>query len=288
MSEIELHQPPIEQGLSAQMDYARAVAVSSLLPNEYRGKPENVLIAMGLGQSMGLSPAESLYRISVIQGKPTANAELIAASVRKAGHKLRVSGDDNTCTATIIRRDDPEHEFTVTRDAEWAKKMGLASKDNYRKQPGTMLQWRAITAVARLACSEALYGVVYTPDEMYDLRPDEQSVEQSGRGRLDAAIDKVETAIVHDEQPADEPEDFTPDAITAKQITALNAAASDLGLTRDQKIAGIVATVGREVESSKDLTKDEATRCIRSLNAALREREGDAVVNAELPIGADA
>ena len=31
-----------------------------------------------------------------------------------------------------------------------------------------MLQWRAITAVARLACPEALYGVTYTPDEAAD------------------------------------------------------------------------------------------------------------------------
>ena len=53
--------------------------------------------------------------------------------------------------------------------------MGLTSKDNYRKQPGTMLQWRAITAVARLACPEALYGIVYTPDELEDMRPAEQA-----------------------------------------------------------------------------------------------------------------
>ena len=31
-----------------------------------------------------------------------------------------------------------------------------------------MLQWRASTAVARLACPEALYGVAYTADEMAD------------------------------------------------------------------------------------------------------------------------
>lgn len=273
-TEIDLHQIP-EQGLTAQMDYARAIAVSSLLPSEYRGKPENVLIAMGLGAAMGLAPAESLYRISVIQGKPTANAELIAASVRKAGHKLRVSGDDTTCTATIIRSDDPDHEFTVTRDVKWAQSMGLANKDNYRKQPGTMLQWRAITAVARLACSEALYGVNYTPDEMFDMRPDEPQESQTGRDVLQSAIVKVESQLGAEEVPP-EPEDFTPDGITDKQLVALNARATDLGLTREQKIAGVVATIGREVESTKDLTKDEATKCIKGLNAELRKRDAEA------------
>ena len=48
----------------------------------------------------------------------------------------------------------------------WAKRMGLANKDNYLKQPLTMLAWRSISAAARLVCSEALYGVQYTPDEL--------------------------------------------------------------------------------------------------------------------------
>src|SRR5690606_24184740 len=131
----------------------------------------NALIAIGLGQAMGLSAAEALYRIDVIQGKPTASAELIASNVRKAGHKLRVEVDEaNTSVrATIWRADDTEFPHSVVRDMAWAQKMGLATKDNYKKQPTTMLQWRAISAVARLACSEALYGVTYTPDELADL-----------------------------------------------------------------------------------------------------------------------
>ena len=157
--------------LAEQIKFVEMVTAGrgqSILPDVYRHNPANALIAVGLGASMGLSPAESLYRISVIKGKPSAGAELIAANVRKAGHKLRVVGDDSSCTATIVRADDPDFPFEVTRDMAWAQKMGLASNDNYRRQPGTMLQWRAITAVARLACPEALYGVAYTPDELSD------------------------------------------------------------------------------------------------------------------------
>lgn len=172
MSEIELHRESTND-LSGQVAYAKLVSAGTLLPDTYRGKPANVLIAMGLGQSMGLSPAESLYRIAVIKGKPTAAGELIAANVRKAGHRLRIESGDGSVTATIIRSDDPEFPFSVTRDMAWAQRMGLAANDNYKKQPETMLQWRAITAVARLACPEALYGVQYTPDEVGDL-PDRE------------------------------------------------------------------------------------------------------------------
>ena len=53
-------------------------------------------------------------------------------------------------------------------------------KFDYKKQAATMLQWRAITACARLACPEALYGVAYTPDEVEatEDRPARPSVAQ--------------------------------------------------------------------------------------------------------------
>jgi len=270
MTDIELHHPTTD--LAQQMDFARAVAVSSLLPNDYRNKPENVLIAMGLGQSMGLSPTESLYRISVIQGKPTANAELIAASVRKAGHRLRVTGDDTTCTATVIRHDDPDHEFTVTRDTAWAKAMGLASKDNYKKQPGTMLQWRAITAVARLACSEALYGVVYTPDEMYDMRGGEPAEQpQTGREVLTTALAQPEPT--HDEpEPVDadvvDDEPFEVAGLTAKTRGRMFAVLADAGITdADKQREGMAQLLGRPIASRSELTEADALAVISSLRS---------------------
>lgn len=173
--------------LTQQMDYARTVASGSLLPQSYKDNPANVMIALGLGQAMGLAGIEALYRIDVIQGKPTASAELIASNVRKAGHKLRVVTDEAamSVTATIIRADDPEFPHTVTRDMAWAQKMGLNNKDNYKKQPLTMLEWRAISACARKACSEALYGVTYTPDELGDLNPGPDTApRKSGMDRL--------------------------------------------------------------------------------------------------------
>lgn len=188
---------PITSGvLREQMDYARAVQTASMLPEAYRGKPADIMLAVGLGSSMGLSPAESLYRINVIKGKPAASAELIAANVRKAGHILRVRTEGNAVTATIIRSDDRDFEHTVVRDQAWAARMGLDKNENYRKQPETMLQWRAITAVARLACPEALYGVAHTPDEISDVRG-------PSAGGLAAALEDVaEGELVEDGDPS--------------------------------------------------------------------------------------
>lgn len=245
--------------LSEQMDYARAISTAQMLPENYRGKPADIMLAVGLGQSMGLSPAESLYRIAVIKGKPTASAELIAANVRKAGHKLRVRGDDTTCTATIVRADDPEFEFTVTRDTDWAKRMGLADQPNYKKQPGTMLQWRAITAVARLACPEALYGVTYTPDEVEGIE-DRPAPKPTGKAALYEAV-KVESHEA--ERPGDvDGGDPISDKTRAKMFALLN----EKGITdRDEQIRGMVHIIGRDIESRSELTEDEGRQVIARL-----------------------
>lgn len=274
--------PRTDTGLDTQMRWAQAVTSAegrSILPDEYRGNPANVLVAVGLGASMGLSPAESLYRISVIKGKPSAGAELIAANVRKAGHKLRVRGDETSCTAQIIRADDPEWPFEVTRDMAWAKKMGLADQPNYKKQPGTMLQWRAITAVARQACPEALYGVQYTPDEIGDIEPSrQQAAKPTGLSAVRAAVaqpepqdepaqhddtEDAEDAEVVIDEPA-QPEDKTD--LTDRTRGRLFALFAERGIDdADEQRRGISHIIGRQIQSRSELTEADAQAVIDQL-----------------------
>lgn len=237
--------------LRDQMAYAQAIAQSNIIPDAYRNKAANVMVAMNFGQAMGLSPAESLYRIAVIKGKPTMSAELIAAQVRKAGHKLRIKKDEaaQSVTATVVRCDDPDYPISVTRDLAWAKSMGLASNDNYRRQPMTMLTWRAITAVAREACPEALFGVAYTPDEMHDMDPGSQQPEGPSRE-------------VADLQPL---RDLFP---AFREAT---------GATGEQAVAAVCAKYG--VASMGELTPEQATDAAtwmrQQVDAAARRADGE-------------
>lgn len=256
MTELaRLDDQPSGNSLAVQMNYARAVSSASLLPQAYRGKPADIMLAVGLGQSMGLSPAESLYRIDVIQGKPTASAELIAANVRKAGHVLRLRVDEDAVSATcvIVRADDPTYEHTVTRDREWAQKMGLLSKDNYKKQPATMLGWRAVTACARMACPEALYGVTYTADELTDT-----GTAPVAGGALAAAL----TVEQVDDRPAPQADDELLD-VRSDLARAMFAAIHEHGIAEDDRIAWLSNVIDREVSSSKEMTAGEARTVLR-------------------------
>lgn len=247
-TEIATVQNAAAADLATQMRFAESVASAGMLPAAYRGKPADILLAVGLGGAMGLSPAESLWRIDVIQGTPTASAELIASNVRKAGHKLRVEVDEQAMrvTATIVRADDPEFPHVVTRDMQWAKKMGLEKKDNYIKQPLTMLQWRAISGVARLACPEALYGVAYTADEIRDGVP----------GTPTAPPVQTFTAT-------------TGELITDEQVRDLEALFHRKGIPADQRVPGVAYITKRDVADLSELTVDE----YQSVADALAQRD---------------
>lgn len=233
------------QGVSAemrtQMQWAKLASHGDIIPDAYKGKPANILVAIGFGAAMGLSYADSLYRINVIKGKPTMSAELIASQVRKAGHRLRIYKDEEhkSVKASIFRRDDPDFEFSAVRDKAWATKMGLANRENYQRQPMTMLTWRAITAVAREACPEALYGVAYSPDEL-----DDMPVVSEHEGPAAQPV----------EEPAVDP------SPSKEQCKAISSALSRCGVTSKTDAARILqGLTGRpEVQHTDDLTLIEA------------------------------
>lgn len=165
MTEIARREPE-PTAMSAKIEYAKALAHSNLLPKQYQQQPANLLYALEYADALGVSPINAITSIHVIEGKPSASADLIAAMIRRAGHKLRVVGDDRAATATLIRADDPGFEYTATWTLDKARAAGLTNKSVWKNFPGAMLRSRAITEVARMGASDALFGVVYTPEEL--------------------------------------------------------------------------------------------------------------------------
>lgn len=166
--ELHAHDPG---SLHAQMAYAEALSHASLLPDAYRGQPANVLLALAMGDALGLPAAEAINSINVIKGRPTMSADLIAALIRRAGHRMRIREEATPggprVTVQIIRTDDPDFTFEVVWDRAKARQAGLTG-DNWRRYEGQMMRARAITECARQACSDVLHGVIYDPSELQD------------------------------------------------------------------------------------------------------------------------
>ena len=157
----------ITAGLQERADYIARLAPPTILPTAYRGNAANAFVAAETGAALGLEPLQALASIAVINGRATLSSDLMAAVIRRAGHTLRiVENSPESVTATLIRADDKKFEFTVTWDKDKATKAGLwGQKGPWSQYPTQMLRARAITEVARQGASEALMGMIYSPED---------------------------------------------------------------------------------------------------------------------------
>lgn len=158
-----------DAALDTQIRWSKATSTAGeLLPRQYRDNPGGLLLACGYADALGIPRVNALTGIHLVDGKPTASADLIGALVRRAGHRLRVHGDETYAEAQIVRADDPDFVPPPIRwDLDRARKAGLLGKKGpWQTYPGAMLRARAITEAARMWASDALFGVVYTPEEL--------------------------------------------------------------------------------------------------------------------------
>ena len=172
-----------------RIEHAKIVSQSSLIPAEYRGKPADIIWAMDIGDALGVPYTQVMQSMVVARGKMTMSADLMGAIVRRAGHKLRIQEDGNSVTASLIRADDPDYEFTVTWDEKKAREAGLwGNRGPWTQYPRQMLRARAITEVCRQGASDALAGNVYTAEELTSdpQRPQERPAGTAPTDRADA------------------------------------------------------------------------------------------------------
>jgi len=156
--------------LAQKVEYCKFLADADMLPEAYRRKPANVLVAMELGEVLNLAPIVTLMEVYVVNGRPSMSARLMATLCRNAGHRIETVSDKTKATTTITRRD-TQQQYQVTFTLEDAQKANLLTKDGpWKTYPQRMLEARSIAACVRLACPEVLTGVSYTPEELGDDR----------------------------------------------------------------------------------------------------------------------
>jgi hypothetical protein len=280
-------------GTTEKLDYCRALAASGLLPAQYRQQPANLLYAVEFADSLGLHPMVAITGVHVIEGKPSASSALISALVRRAGHKLRVKGDAVRAVAQVIRADDPEYAFEVAFTLDDAERAGLLGKKVWKQYPASMLKARAISAVARDACEEALFGIHYTPEELGAEVDGEGNVIEAGFVRQAPGQDAWEQAApapAQQTQAAAEPWDAAAEGDLSGGRDWLNEAteAADVAAVRavwqEAKAAGCmperlaqIAAVGREKAAAEQQEAED------DAEEAPLNRDGYPILTGPLP-----
>lgn len=161
--------PPDESVVFATlMRQAEIALTSGFLPRAIRTAAQAVTIAM-TGRELGLPVMTSLRLLSIIEGKPVFSAEGTLALVYQRVRGARVDVIESTDTCAEVEAQRPggtAKRFAFTIDD--ARRAQLLQKDNWRKYPRTMLQWRAILNACRATFPDATLGLV-TPDEAEEI-----------------------------------------------------------------------------------------------------------------------
>jgi hypothetical protein len=158
--------------LDKMMKFAETLAASSLVPVALRNKPQDIVVVLQTGLELGLKPMQSLQSIHVIQGTPTMSGRLMLALIRSRCPRafIKIEQGANMAKVTMARsseKADMDCAYTATWDLKRAEAMGLLVRDQWKKQPGNMLLWRAVSEAARFVFSDIIMNA-YVPDEAED------------------------------------------------------------------------------------------------------------------------
>lgn len=153
-----------EADLAYQM--AQKLASTSFVPQSLRGRPGDIAAAILAGAELGLKPMATLKSIDIIQGTPALRAHAMRGLLQSQGHDIElVESRDDYCKMRG-RRKGAEAWQEVEWDLARARLLGLLNKDQWKKQPKTMLVARATGELSRLIASDALYGMPYVAEEL--------------------------------------------------------------------------------------------------------------------------
>lgn len=259
---------------------AEMLCGSSFVPQAFKGKPIEGAAAIMAGAEVGMSPVTSLRAFDVIQGQATARAITLRAIVQSHGHEVVLVESTSTRCKMRGRRKGTDTWQDVSWTIDRAKDLQLTGKDNWKKQPAAMLVARATSEICRLIAADAILGIGYSTEEVADgagvdlSAPAVDGESQPGTRRMSRK--RAEPAPEPD--PVADAETGEVAGITPQQSKALHAAFNNAGVKdREQRLAYCRNLIGRDLASSSDLTKVEASAVIDALHQDAQDAPADAL-----------
>ena len=162
--------------LEEAMQFADTISQSKMLPKDYQGNSPNVLVAVQMGQEIGLPPLQAIQSIAVINGRPSIYGDAALAVVMarpdcdRLDEKVEGDGDNMVATCTVVRG--TKRTVTQSFSVEDAKRAGLWGKQGpWSNYPKRMLQMRARGFALRDAFPDALRGLSFV-EEVQDIPPE--------------------------------------------------------------------------------------------------------------------
>lgn len=164
------------QTFSENYRMAAQLAKSTIIPQAYQNKPENVIVAIGMAQKIGLDPFTIMQNLNIIKGKTSWSGSfcrtLIEKSNKYSNLKLIFVGEKGTdtygCYMQGISKETGELIKGPEVNMKMAKSENWTSNPKWNNMTELMLSYRATSFFARVYVPEALNGV-QTTEEIEDI-----------------------------------------------------------------------------------------------------------------------
>lgn len=265
------------RGMQAAHQIGSALCETAFVPQAFRNKPEDAAAAILFGDEIGFTPTQALRSIYVIGGTPALYSRAQVAIVLSHGHEIWTVEDGPGKVTVSGRRRGTKHVETVTWTTARAQTAGYTSNKKYNTDSQAMLYARAAGDVARRIAPDVLAGCPYSVEELeMDEAPATSTVTRTAttaKVKRAAPAEKPVAAEpdLDDPPPAAkehaEPDEPTTPAISAAQSKMLHALLRENGITdRALALALCSDVTGREIESTKELSKVDASAVIDRLN----------------------
>jgi len=163
---------------------ASAFSKTAIVPEAYRGKPEDCMVAIDMANRLGVSPLMVMQNLYVVKGKPSWSGQACTALIQNCGRFRDVrhiytgtkGSDDRGCYVEAIRISDGETVQGVEVTMSMVKAEGWIANTKWKNMPELMLAYRAAAFFARVNCPEALMGL-QVEGEMEDMKPEKRVIE---------------------------------------------------------------------------------------------------------------
>lgn len=174
---------PLE-AFRGQFKVAMQYAKSDLVPPTFKGKPENVMIAMGLSDKTGIDLFTIMQNLTIIKGKIGWTGSFCKTLIEKTGKYTDIEyvyvgekGKDNFgCYVQAVQKSNGKIIKGTTVDMAMVKAEHWNTNTKWNSMSEQMLGYRAASFFARLHCPEALSGI-RTTEENEDIVAEPQEVE---------------------------------------------------------------------------------------------------------------
>lgn len=136
------------EAMGAAHKIATVLSGTGMVPQAYRGKPDDAAAAILYGAEVGLKPQQALQQVFVVHGQPSIYARTMVALLKAKGYRFETI--ESTDQAVTVRGTSPRGEVEEsTWTVDRAKTAGYTSNKKYATDPQAMLYAKAASEVSR-------------------------------------------------------------------------------------------------------------------------------------------